>query len=93
TPKKWRQSLYYHFYDHTAEHNVLRHDGIFDSRYKLIHFYDESGKIPSYEEFFDLEADPNELNNVIADPKYKTLVDKFMKELSDTRQKIGVTEF
>lgn len=93
TPKKWRQSLYYHFYDHTAEHNVLRHDGIFDSRYKLIHFYDESGKIPSYEEFFDLQADPNELNNVIADPKYKSLVDKFMKELSDTRERIGVTEF
>lgn len=93
TPRKWRETLYYHFYDHTPEHNVLRHDGIFDSRYKLIHFYDETGAIPSYEEFFDLQADPNELNNVIDDPKYKKLVDKFSRQLTETRAKIGVTEY
>jgi hypothetical protein len=93
TPRKWRETLYYHFYDHTPEHNVLRHDGIFDSHYKLIHFYDETGAIPSYEEFFDLQADPNELNNVIDDPRYKKLVDKFSRQLTETRAKIGVTEY
>ena len=91
--QNWRKTLYYHFYDHTAEHNVMRHDGLFDKRYKLIHFYDETGKIPSYEEFFDLQEDPNELRNVIDEPKYKSLVDKFKKELSETRSKVGVTEF
>ncbi len=92
-PRKWRSHLYYHFYDHTPEHNVLRHDGIFNKRYKLIHFYDETGAIPSYEEFFDLQNDPYELTNLISDPKYKDLIDKFKKQLNDTRAKIGVTEY
>ena len=92
-PKKWRNTLYYHFYDHTAEHNVMRHDGIFDKRYKLIHFYDETGNIPSYSEFFDLKEDPNELHNLIDDPKYKSTIDKLQKKLSDTRAEVGVTEF
>ncbi|MCQ2146732.1 MAG: DUF4976 domain-containing protein [Bacteroidales bacterium] len=92
-PKNWKDVLYYHFYDHTAEHNVLRHDGIFDSRYKLIHFYDETGVIPSYEEFYDLESDPNELNNVIDSPEYAKLVAQFKDRLSKKRTEIGVTEF
>ena len=92
-PRKWRKTLYYHFYDHTPEHNVLRHDGLFDKRYKLIHFYDETGVIPSYDEFFDLREDPNELNNLIDNLKYGKLVGKFRKELSETRASIGVTEY
>lgn len=92
-PENWRKDLYYHFYDHTPEHNVLRHDGIFGKRYKLIHFYDETGTIPSYEEFYDLEKDPKELNNQIDNPEYKTLIDEYMKRLTDKRKEIGVTEF
>ncbi len=92
-PKKWRSTLYYHFYDHTPEHNVMRHDGIFDKRYKLIHFYDETGNIPSYSEFFDLKEDPNELHNLIDDPQYKNAIDKLQKKLSETRAEVGVTEF
>ena len=92
-PRRWRKTLYYHFYDHTPEHNVMRHDGIFDKRYKFIHFYDETGNKPSYEEFFDLQTDPNELKNLINDPKYRRLTDKFRKALDATRKDIGVTEF
>ena len=77
----------------TTGHNVLRHDGVFDSRYKLIHFYDEMGAIPSYEEFFDLQADPDELNNLIDNPKYKSLADEFAQRLEETRAKIGVAEY
>ena len=71
----------------------MRHDGIFDKRYKFIHFYDETGNKPSYEEFFDLQTDPNELKNLIDDPKYRRLTDKFRKALDATRKDIGVTEF
>jgi len=93
TPKKWRETLYYHFYDHTPEHNVLRHDGVFDGRYKLVHFYDETGAIPAYDEFFDLREDSDELKNVVDDPRYKTQVDRLQKRLADTRAEIGVTEY
>ena len=77
-PRHWRKTLYYHFYDHTPEHNVLRHDGVFDGRYKLVHFYDETGAIPAYEEFYDLRRDPSELNNLMGDTRYKRLIDKYM---------------
>lgn len=92
-PDNWRETLYYHFYDHTAEHNVLRHDGVFGRRYKLIHFYDETGAIPSYEEFYDLEKDPNELNNLIGNQEYKSIIDEYMQRLTDKRKEVGVTEY
>lgn len=92
-PKNWRDVLYYHFYDDTAEHNVMRHDGIFDRRYKLIHFYDENGIIPGYDEFYDLEKDPNELNNLIDSPEYKNLIDNYKEKLSKKRSQIGVLEY
>ena len=37
-PAKWRRDIYYHYYDYPAQHKVRRHDGVRDSRYKLIHF-------------------------------------------------------
>lgn len=92
-PEEWREYLYYHFYDHTAEHNVMRHDGVFDNRYKLIHFYDEEGKQPSYDEFYDLEADPDEMHNAIDDPKYADKIQALNAQLSKMRSDFGVTEF
>lgn len=92
-PEEWREYLYYHFYDHTAEHNVMRHDGVFDNRYKLIHFYDEEGKLPSYDEFYDLEADPDEMHNAIDDPKYADKIQALNAQLSKMRSDFGVTEF
>ena len=37
TPRDWREYLYYHYYDYPSIHMVRRHDGVRDSRYKLIH--------------------------------------------------------
>ena len=38
SPQDWRESLYYHFYEYPAMHDVTRHYGTRDSRYKLMHF-------------------------------------------------------
>lgn len=41
--ENWRSSLYYHYYDYPAFHNVRRHDGVRTNKYKLIHFYGKGG--------------------------------------------------
>ena len=42
--KKWRESLYYHYYDYPTFHLVRKHDGVRTERYKLIHFYGKGGE-------------------------------------------------
>ncbi|MEO0559434.1 MAG: sulfatase/phosphatase domain-containing protein [Bacteroidota bacterium] len=64
TPSDWRRSLYYHYYDHNR-HQVSRHAGVRTERHKLIHFYTDDTW-----EAYDLEADPNEVNNVYSDPDF-----------------------
>ncbi|MFL9831677.1 sulfatase/phosphatase domain-containing protein [Flavobacterium sp. ARAG 55.4] len=33
----WRKALYYHYYEHSSEHDVSRHYVITTVRYKLIY--------------------------------------------------------
>ena len=89
-PKKWRKYLYYHFYDNSPAHNVSRHDGVSDSRYKLIHFYGPEG---TYEELFDIQTDPNELNNLIDSPEYEKVKSRLSKTLVRFRKRLKVNEF
>ena len=89
-PRRWRKYLYYHFYDDGGEHNVSKHDGVSDKRYKLIHFYGEDG---SYEELYDLEKDPHELSNVIEDKEYARIRTRLSKALNGFRKRLQVDEF
>jgi len=91
-PKKWRKYLYYHYYDYPAIHMVSRHDGVFDKRFKLFHFYDLEGKTEPYDELYDLKNDPNELHNVINDPKYKKDIKRLNKVLNKFRKDLGTDE-
>ncbi|MDR0871403.1 MAG: sulfatase [Planctomycetaceae bacterium] len=80
-PADWRTSLYYHYYEYPAVHYVKKHEGIYDGRFKLIHYYDDIDEW----ELIDLQTDPDELRNVIADPKYAADIERLKKELE--RQK------
>jgi arylsulfatase A-like enzyme len=91
-PKDWRKYLYYHYYDCPAEHNVMRHDGVSDGRYKLLHFYNPKESY-SYDELYDLKKDPNELNNVIGDAKYSQHLDRLKQQLNAFRQEQKVDEW
>ena len=42
--RKWRKSLYYHYYDYPNYHLVRKHDGVRTERYKLILFYGKGGE-------------------------------------------------
>lgn len=75
--RKWRKSAYYQYFEYPKWHSVQPHYGVRTDRYKLIHFY---YSIDQWE-FYDLEKDPNELNNSINDPKYKKEIASLKKEL------------
>lgn len=66
-PTDWRNSFYYHYYEHPAIHSVPKHYGVVTDRYKLFHFYEpEMG----YWTLIDRERDPQEMQNVYGDPAY-----------------------
>ena len=80
-PADWRKSLYYHYYEYPAVHSVRRHEGVFDKRYKLIRFYGED--VPNGEEweFYDLESDPSEMNNVYSKIENAAKISEMKTEL------------
>ena len=55
-----RKGVYYHYYEYPIWHKVQPHYGIRTHKYKLIHFYYSMDEW----ELYDLESDPNELNNI-----------------------------
>lgn len=42
--RKFRKSLYYHYYDYPSWHLTRKHEGVRTGRYKLIHFYGHGGE-------------------------------------------------
>jgi arylsulfatase A-like enzyme len=82
---KWRDAIYYTYYEYPGEHNVQRHHGIRTDRYKLIHFYYDSGTW----ELYDLEKDPSEMNNLYDHPDYAGVQKEMHQKLKDIREKYG----
>jgi len=85
TPKDWRTSMYYHYYEYPGAHAVKRHYGIRTKHYKLIHFYYD---IDAWE-LYDLQKDPNELNNLYSDPAYADTTAQLKTELQRLRKRYG----
>lgn len=80
TPKDWRKSLYYHYYEfygnRRSAHMVRRHYGVRTKRYKLIHFYN----LDEWE-LYDLEKDPREMNSVYGNTEYKEIAKRLTAEV------------
>ena len=81
TPADWRDSIYYHYYEFPSVHMVARHCGIRTKRYKLIHFYqfDEW-------EFYDLETDLDELQNLYGSEAHAQTIAGLKKQLKALRE-------
>lgn len=93
TPDSWRKQMYYRYWLHHPERPA--HFGIRNERYKLAFFYgqdlDKKGtsKViskPAWE-FFDLQEDPKELHNAIADLKYSEIIAAMKLAMQEERHK------
>lgn len=75
-PENWRKSLYYAYFEYPGAHSVKKHEGAFDGRFKIIHFYESDEW-----EFYDLQNDPKEMNNVYSAPEMQNQVSRMQDEL------------
>ena len=79
---EFRDAIYYHYYEFPNEHMVKKHYGIRTDRYKLIHFYDDI----DVWELFDLENDPNEMNNLFGQSNYDEIEEKLKVRLVELQE-------
>ncbi|MEM9527881.1 MAG: sulfatase/phosphatase domain-containing protein, partial [Bacteroidota bacterium] len=90
TPEDWRDDIYYRYYQQmNSYHRVARHEGVRDGRYKLIHFTEEG--FEGYE-LYDLETDPEEMDNRIDDPELESEKTRLMERLKTQREELKVTD-
>ncbi|MBP7827117.1 MAG: sulfatase [Verrucomicrobia bacterium] len=89
TPKDWRTSFYYHYYEFPAWHSVRKHYGVVTERYKLFYFYEPE---MNYWTLIDNDADPHELKNVYNDPRYANTQRQLHAELTRLRTELKVPE-
>ncbi len=80
---KFRDAIYYTYYEYPSIHMVKRHYGIATERYKLIHFYYDIDEW----ELYDLKTDPNEMHNVYGEPEYADIQNTLHEQLADLRKK------
>ena len=83
TPKDWQEGMYYHYYEFPYWHHVQPHYGIRTKKYTLAHFY---YNIDVWE-LYDLDKDPDQMNNIINDPQYTNVVVDLKEELSSLMKK------
>ena len=76
-----RDAVYYHYYEYPLWHKVQPHYGIKTSKYKLMHFYYSMDEW----ELYDLEKDPNEMNNI-----YKDASEELISELKTQLKSLQV---
>ncbi len=82
-PGAWRESIYYRYFE-VGIHAVPQHYGVRTERHKLINYYG----LDQWE-LFDLELDPDEMTNLIEDPKYAETRERLKAELTRLRTDCG----
>jgi arylsulfatase A-like enzyme len=87
TPRDWRTSFYYQYFEYPIPHHVRPHYGVVTDRFKLVHF---DGPDLDVWELFDLKKDPRELRSVYVDPAYATIASGLKRELDRLRAELKV---
>lgn len=76
---KFRDAVYYHYYEYPSVHMVPRHNGVRTDRYKLMHFYQFGDEW----EFYDLDTDPDETVNQYRNPYYAEEIAMMKEKLQE----------
>ncbi|MDR1706783.1 MAG: sulfatase [Prevotella sp.] len=87
TPKDWRKSLYYHYYEFPGFHSVRAHYGVKKERYKLMYFYKED-----IWELYDLKKDPAEMHNIYGQKGTEKITKELKQELLRLQDEYKVNE-
>lgn len=85
TSEKWRDAVYYTYYEYPSSHMVKRHYGVATERYKLIHFYYDIDEW----EMYDLRTDPMEMTNIYDDPAHAAVREMLHRRLGELRSQYG----
>ena len=87
TDPSFRDAFYYQYYEYPASHCVQPHYGVRTDRYKLIYFYG----IDQWE-LFDLQEDPDEVNNVHGLAEYAEIQAALEVRLAELRVELQVPD-
>jgi len=102
-PDDWPTDMYYRYWMHMAHgHDVPAHFGVRTERYKLAFFYglplglthapyDERPTEPHWE-FYDLEVDPTEMNNLYESEQHAKIIAELKDRLLELREHYGDTD-
>ncbi len=82
TTEPFRDAVYYHYYEYPFWHHVQPHCGVRTDRYKLIHFYYDKDRW----ELFDLQKDPNELDNLYGKSEYDKITEELKVRLGELQK-------
>lgn len=85
-PVAWRDAVYYHYYESHATHRVPAMYGLRTASHKLVRYYE-----PEWNcwEMFDLRADPDERQNLAADPAQAEVLAALQRRLVALRAQYG----
>lgn len=89
TPKDWRKSFYYQYFEWPQPHHVRPHYGVVTDRYKLVRF---QAADCDYWELFDLKKDPRELRSVYGERGYAKVQRQLAGELTKLRADLQVPD-
>lgn len=83
----WRKDWLYEYYEYPGYENVRPCRGVRTERYKLIHFFID----PQEFELYDLQGDPDEMENLYGKPGYEKLTAHLKERMAALRAQTNDT--
>ncbi len=78
----WRTDFLYEYYEYPAVHSVRKNRGVRTKRWKYIHYFEE----PEEFELYDIQNDPEEMNNLYANPAFADVVTQLRERMAELRR-------